>query len=159
MVQSLEQKIANHKWRKDTERRIKKKYIKYDFVLTVGILVLGMCVVLLYQQLGIYAEAKVPINFEGIIKTRNITFNFTNDTRGCENCAGFAYGVGDQRTVVIIPKMNKYQTLLVCNHEVLHHLFDMEFAEQEEELVKYLDDYVKFELCNRVVEEAMRRSG
>lgn len=51
------------------------------------------------------------------------------------------------------------QFLRVCNHEVMHHVFDIPNRTAEEDYIRALDDYVRFPVCERLYRAQIGQPG
>jgi len=101
-----------------------------------------------------YIKENRVITFYGIIDVDDIEFRFENETVMNDAQGTARIDIYGNKIVEILSNMTYDDTLRVCNHEVLHFLLCMD---AEEEYIDVLDNYVRFEICNKVVNEALTR--
>lgn len=116
----------------------------------------GVLFVLIIQSI----DYMIPVNFVGVITNDNFIFNFSDCMYDNRTCYGLAWDYREEgqtaKKILIQKNITKGQTIETCNHEVLHQLLCMDL-QQEEGIVEYLENKVKFSICDLIVEEALKR--
>lgn len=90
----------------------------------------------------------------GELYLRNITFLFRN-AEEMYDAYGTASNWNNESIITLRNNMTRYSFLVTCNHEILHLVFCDNLlmnATEEEEYVEILDNYVRFPICNELLE-------
>ena len=128
-------------------------------ILAFCLFILGflVCYLVIAYNIFIYeGESNKEIITAGEIYLKNITFKFEDKTamKDALGTALLSREEGKFGTVTIRNNLTKSEFLRICNHEVIHLLFWDRFSNrtQEEEYVCVLQHYVRFPVCNELLE-------